>query len=255
VSPRLVAAYSSLWCCQFPKGGLLPQKTRPGWSPASVKWWWKSWAVPIIERLRRRSWEARTSLRLFYRNWRPTRLGLWIDSFWNWWSGLGLPPRFQPLSRSRGRKSGRKRSNPVVIASVDHKRCLVSMHGPESEWVKNVEAAHGYAFIRQGRRHHVHLELVPPEQRAPIVKEYVQVAISGRHHFRAKVGARFSGLRGDCKFLSCIQNRPLLKRFEQHPSRCWNDRLKRDANPLAFKAGRRMLLAPPCCGSENHIWR
>jgi len=71
----------------------------------------------------------------------------------------------------------------VVIATVEGKRYLVSMLGPDSDWVKNVEAAHGDAVIRQGRRRHVHLVAVPAEQRAPILREYIRIATSGRLHF------------------------------------------------------------------------
>lgn len=28
--------------------------------------------------------------RLLYRNWRPTRLGRWVNWLSGWWSGLGL---------------------------------------------------------------------------------------------------------------------------------------------------------------------
>ena len=128
-------------------------------------------------------------MRLFYRNWHPTRLGRWINRFWCWWSGLGLAPKFQAALEVRGRKSGQRRSNPVVIATVEDKRYLVSMLGPESDWVRNVEAAHGDAVIRQGRRHRVHLALVPPEERAPILQEYVRIASSGRRHFPLSVRA------------------------------------------------------------------
>jgi deazaflavin-dependent oxidoreductase (nitroreductase family) len=131
-------------------------------------------------------------MRLFYRNWRPTRLGRRVNQFSGWWSGLGLPPRFQAVLEVRGRKSGRRRSNPVVIATVEGKRYLVSMLGPGSDWVKNVEAAHGDAVIRQGRRHPVHLAAVPPEQTAPILREYVRIASSGRQHFPLPVGAPLS---------------------------------------------------------------
>ena len=131
-------------------------------------------------------------MRLFYRNWRPTRLGWWVNRFACWWSGLGLPPRFQAALEVRGRISGRKRSNPVVIATVEGKRYLVSMLGLQSDWVKNVEAAHGDAVIRQGRRRHVHLVAVPPQQRAPILREYVRIASSGRQHFPLPVGAPLS---------------------------------------------------------------
>ncbi len=127
--------------------------------------------------------ERNALMRLLYRNWRPTRLGRWLNRFWCWWSGLGLPPKFQAALEVCGRKSGRRRSNPAVIATVENKRYLVSMLGPESDWVRNVEAAHGDAVIRQGRRHRVHLTLVPHEERAPILREYVRIASSGRRQF------------------------------------------------------------------------
>jgi hypothetical protein len=136
--------------------------------------------------------ERSALLRLFYRNWRPTRLGRWVNRFASWWSGLGLPPKFQAVLEVHGRTSGRRRSNPVVIATVEGKRYLVSMLGSGSDWVKNVEAAHGDAVIRQGRRRPVHLVAVPPEQRAPILREYVRIASSGRQHFPLPVGAPLS---------------------------------------------------------------
>jgi deazaflavin-dependent oxidoreductase (nitroreductase family) len=128
-------------------------------------------------------------MRLFYRGWRPTRLGKWANRVSGWWSGLGLPPRFMAVLEVPGRKSGHRRSNPVVIATVDGSRYLVSMLGPGSEWVKNVEAADGDAVIRQGRRRPVHLVGVPLEQRAPVLREYVRIATSGRQHFPVAAGA------------------------------------------------------------------
>jgi hypothetical protein len=129
---------------------------------------------------------------LLYRNWRPTRLGRWVNRLMGWWSGLGLPPRFQVALEVSGRASGRRRSNPVVIATLEGERYLVSMLGPTSDWVKNVEAAHGNAVIRQGRRHRVHLVAVPPEFRAPILREYLRIAPSGRQHFPLPAGAPLS---------------------------------------------------------------
>jgi deazaflavin-dependent oxidoreductase (nitroreductase family) len=133
--------------------------------------------------------ERSALMRLFYRNWRPRRLGRWVNRFWGWWSGLGLPPSIQAALEVAGRTSGRRRSNPIVIATVEGKRYLVSMLGKDSDWVKNVDAAGGYATIRQGRRQRVHLVAVPPDQRAPILREYVRIAISGRQHFPVRVGA------------------------------------------------------------------
>ena len=66
------------------------------------------------------------------------------------------------------------------------------MLGPESDWVKNVEAAHGEAVIRERGRHAVHLVGVPSDERAPIISEYVHVATSGREHIPVAVDAPLS---------------------------------------------------------------
>jgi hypothetical protein len=80
----------------------------------------------------------------------------------------------------------------VVITTVEGARSLVSMLGVGSDWVKNVEAAHGDAIIRQGRRQRVHLALVPPAERASILREYVRIAFSGRLHFPLTASAPLS---------------------------------------------------------------
>lgn len=133
--------------------------------------------------------ERNAIMRRFYRDWRPTRLGRWVNRVQGWWSGLGLPPRVMAVLEVRGRTSGRRRANPVVIAIVGDHRYLVSMLGPRSDWVKNIEAAQGNAVIRQGRRRRVHLVPVPVEQRAEILREYVRIAPSGRQHLPVPVGA------------------------------------------------------------------
>jgi deazaflavin-dependent oxidoreductase (nitroreductase family) len=136
--------------------------------------------------------ERSALMRLLYRNWRPTKLGRWVNRLSAWWSGLGLPPRFQAVLEVQGRTSGRTRSNPIVTVTVGGNRYLVSMLGSESDWVKNVEAAHGDAIIRQGFRQRVHLAPIPPEQRSPILREYVRIAPSGRQHFPIRVDAPLS---------------------------------------------------------------
>lgn len=136
--------------------------------------------------------ERSAVMRLFYRGWRPTRFGRWVNRLQGWWSGRGLPPRLMAALEVRGRVSGRTRSIPVVIATVEGERYLVSMLGPGSDWVKNVEDAHGDAVIRQGRRSRVRLVLVPPQRRAPVLRAYVRVAASGRRHFPLSVDAPLS---------------------------------------------------------------
>jgi ketosteroid isomerase-like protein len=76
-----------------------------------------------------------------------------------------------------------------VITEVGGNRYIVSMFGSISDWVRNAEAAHGDAVISHGRSVRVRLVRVVPEQRAPILREYVRVASSGRKHFPVPVGA------------------------------------------------------------------
>jgi deazaflavin-dependent oxidoreductase (nitroreductase family) len=131
-------------------------------------------------------------LRLFYRDWRPTRIGRWVNRLASWLTALGLSSKDAAVLEVRGRASGQRRSIPVVIATVEGRRYLVSMLGPESNWVKNVEAAHGDAVLRQEGRRPVHLVEVPATERAPILSEYVRVATSGRNHLPVAFGAPLS---------------------------------------------------------------
>jgi deazaflavin-dependent oxidoreductase (nitroreductase family) len=142
----------------------------------------------------------RTYNRLFYRGRRPTLLGRWVNKLTGWYAATGLPPKIMAVLEIRGRKTGQVRANPIVIASVDGKRYLVSMLGPGSDWVKNVDAAQGDAVIHQGTRKRVHLALVPAHERAPVLREYVRIAQSGRLHFPVAVGAplsEFEKIAGD----------------------------------------------------------
>ena len=131
-------------------------------------------------------------LRWFYRDWRPTRIGRLANRLASCLSILGFSSKELAVLETRGRISGQRRTLPMVIVTVEGKRYLVSMLGPGSDWVKNVEAANGDAILRQGRRQSVHLVGVPPAERAPILSEYVRVATSGRHHFPVAVGAPLS---------------------------------------------------------------
>lgn len=84
------------------------------------------------------------------------------------------------------------RADAVVIPTVAGERYVVSMFGTLSDWVQNLEAAHGDAVISHGGAASVRLRAVPPEERAPVLREYVRVASSGRKHFPLPVGAPLS---------------------------------------------------------------
>ena len=131
-------------------------------------------------------------LRIFYKDWRPTRLGRIANRMTGWWASKGLPPRFQQTLEVRGRKSGQIRSTPVVVTTVGGERYLVAMLGSDTEWVKNVEAADGEATLRHGTRVPIRLVEVPPEERAPVLAAYVRIATSGRRHIPVAPGASLS---------------------------------------------------------------
>lgn len=141
----------------------------------------------------------RGKLRYFYRGWRPTRLGRLVNRLWGLVAATRLSPTLLQRLEVRGRTSGKVRSVPVVVATVDGERYLVSMLGPRSDWVLNVEAAGGSAVLRRGRAERIRLVAVPPEERAPVLREYVRVATSGREHFPVEPGAplsEFSAIAG-----------------------------------------------------------
>jgi hypothetical protein len=121
-------------------------------------------------------------LRFFYRNWRPTRLGrIWSAAF-AWAAGFGLAPQILLTLQVRNRNSGRISSTVLVAARHQGERYVVSMLGDGSEWVQNARAAGGMAFIKRGRSRPVKLTEIPPQERAPILKAWSQVATSGRRH-------------------------------------------------------------------------
>jgi hypothetical protein len=84
------------------------------------------------------------------------------------------------------------RADAVVVPTVAGERYVVSMFGTISDWVQNLEAARGDAIISHGGSVRERLVPVPPEERAPVLKEYVRVASSGRKHFPLRPGARLA---------------------------------------------------------------
>ena len=116
-----------------------------------------------------------------YRAGRPNRLASVLN---RWWATVGMAGVWQRLVRLevRGRRSGRVRSFPVMVADLDGERYLVAMLGEHASWVSNVRAAGGRAVIRHGRLEAVALEEVDASERAPILRRYLQVAPGARAH-------------------------------------------------------------------------
>lgn len=127
--------------------------------------------------------ERRRWLRLFYRDWRPTRLGRLVSRTLARLTGLGLTPPVLLALHVKGRRSGRLHANALVVTVHAGERYLVSMLGDDSDWVRNVRAAGGEAFVKRGPLRPVKLTEIPASERGPILKAYCRVATSGRHHF------------------------------------------------------------------------
>jgi deazaflavin-dependent oxidoreductase (nitroreductase family) len=101
------------------------------------------------------------------------------------WAALfssGLLPDYMVTLEVIGRKSGRTVSLPVAVTTVSGQRYVVSMLGEHVQWVHNVRAAGGRAVFRSGGREEVHLEEVPRDARAPILRAYLQRAPGARPH-------------------------------------------------------------------------
>jgi glyoxylase-like metal-dependent hydrolase (beta-lactamase superfamily II) len=86
--------------------------------------------------------------------------------------GLGIGPKQVVVLEVPGRRSGLIRRNALVKASYDGSEYLVALAG-ESEWARNVRAAHGQVVIGRRQREAVRLEEVPPARRAAILRAYL----------------------------------------------------------------------------------
>jgi deazaflavin-dependent oxidoreductase (nitroreductase family) len=88
------------------------------------------------------------------------------------------------LLGTRGRRSGRQYTNPVVPVEVGGKTWLVAPYGTVS-WVRNVRAS-GKATLRYGRaKGEYAVREVGAAEAGPVLKRYVAVATKTRPWFEA----------------------------------------------------------------------
>jgi deazaflavin-dependent oxidoreductase (nitroreductase family) len=120
--------------------------------------------------------------RWLYRGQRPNWIARILNKAWAVVASSGVASNYFVTLEVTGRKSGRTISLPVVVAIVDGQRYLVSMLGDNVHWVQNVRAAGGRAVLRSGGREEAQLEEVPADQRAPILRAYLQRAAGARPH-------------------------------------------------------------------------
>jgi hypothetical protein len=120
--------------------------------------------------------------RWFYAGGRPNRVARVLDRCTAALSARGVGPDYLVTLKVPGRRSGRIVSLPLVVAAVDGERYLVSMLGEETNWVRNVRAAGGDVALRHGPREEVHLEEVASDDRAPVLRAYLQRAANASAH-------------------------------------------------------------------------
>lgn len=100
---------------------------------------------------------------------------------------LGLIPHSYLLT-TRGRRTGRPRSNPVTVVEHDGHRWLVAPYGAVP-WVHNARAAGVVRLIRRCTARSYTVEEVSAREAGPVLKRYVAVASATRDYFRADPGA------------------------------------------------------------------
>ena len=120
--------------------------------------------------------------RWLYRGGRPNWLATLLNRCWAVVHALGVAPNYLVTLETRGRRSGRRITLPLVMVVIAGERYLVSMLGAEADWVQNVRGAGGNATLVHGRRERVRLEEVAAEQRAPVLKAYLKRAPGARPH-------------------------------------------------------------------------
>ncbi|MFC9994031.1 nitroreductase family deazaflavin-dependent oxidoreductase [Nocardia sp. NPDC127526] len=121
-------------------------------------------------------------LRWLYRTGRPNWFARVQNRASAWLFALGVAPRTVAALGIVGRRSGRLIWFPIVLTEVGGQRYVVSMLGPDVNWVRNLAAAQGRAVLRHGRREEVRLTEVEPTDRPPVLRRYVQIAPGGRPH-------------------------------------------------------------------------
>jgi F420H(2)-dependent quinone reductase len=121
-------------------------------------------------------------LRAMYPDGRAGPAARRLSRLWAMVFGLGLAPRRWVTLEVAGRRSGRVTRFPLGMADWQGEWYLVPMLGERCHWVRNVQAAGGYAVVRHGRARPSRLVEVPVSERGPIIRRYLEKVPGGRPH-------------------------------------------------------------------------
>ncbi len=117
-----------------------------------------------------------------YAGGRPGPLAKALNNFWAKLHAWGIAPNYLVTLEIVGRKSGKVIAFPLVMLVRDGERYFVSMLSEQANWVRNLRAAGGKAALRHGRTEQALLDDVPVDERAPLLKAYLQIAPGAQPH-------------------------------------------------------------------------
>lgn len=130
-----------------------------------------------------RSWPfSDDELRAMYQGGKANLTARRFARLWAAVFAWGLQPRRWVTLEVVGRRTGHLTRFPLGMAHIDGQWYLVSMLGEGCNWVKNVRAADGKATLRRRRARACSLIEVPPQERAPIIKRYLDQVPGARPH-------------------------------------------------------------------------
>ncbi len=95
---------------------------------------------------------------------------------------LGVPIGTQHVLTVRGRKTGKPYSTPVSLVTVQGQHYICTF--PWTGWAKNARVVGEGILTRGRRRERVALLELPPEQRAPVLREFPRQVPHGVQFFR-----------------------------------------------------------------------
>ena len=135
-----------------------------------------------------------------------------------WWLGpasrinmlllrMGLRIGSQHILSVPGRRSGRLRSTPVSLVTIEGTRYVVSGEG--LGWVKNARVSGWGELFRAGRLERVSLKELPTDERRPVLRAFSHQVPHGRSYI-----ARFFGLApgaGPDEFEAAAPRCPVFK--------------------------------------------
>lgn len=106
-------------------------------------------------------------------------------------TSLGLAPAHAVTLEVPGRRTGKPRRVPILVTSWDGDDYLVALAG-DSEWVRNVRAAHGRAVLHRRGARPVTLTEVPAVSRARVLAAYQSAGAARSGEAGARLQARYN---------------------------------------------------------------